>query len=136
MKAYLMDGYIVCTDQPVTGAQAEWELSGIEAELVNAGAAVRYENGAFIITPAKPVIEDATIISNVLTKRAFLSRLTPEEFATIKGAAAQNATVDYYWQLFMVSEEIDLMFPYTIAGVNMMEQAGLLANGRATEILS
>jgi len=135
MKAYLMDGYIVCTDQPVTGAQAEWELSGTEAELVNAGAAVRYENGAFIITPAKPVIEDATIISNVLTKRAFLSRLTPEEFATIKGAAAQNATVDY-WQLFMVSEEIDLMFPDTIAGITMMEQGGLLATGRAAEILS
>jgi len=135
MKAYLMDGYIVCTDQPVTGAQAEWELSGIEAELVNAGASVRYEGGAFIITPAKPVIEELAT-SNIITKRAFLSRLTPEEFATIKGAAAQNAIVDYYWQMFMVSEEIDLLFPDTISGITMMEQAGLLATGRAAEILS
>jgi len=134
MKAYLMDGYIVCTDQPVTGAQAEWELSGIEAELVNAGASVRYEGGAFIITPAKPVIEE--VVSKVITKRAFLARITPEEYATIKAAASQNAIVDYYWQMFMVSEEITLDFPDTVSGITMMEQVGLLAAGRATEILS
>jgi len=134
MKAYLMDGYIVCTTEPVTGASAEWELSGVEAELVNAGASVRYEEGKFIITPAPPIIE-VPPETNVITKRAFLKRLTPEEFATIKGAASQNATVDYYWQMFMLSEEIDLLFEDTINGLNMMEQAGLLAAGRAAEIL-
>jgi len=143
MKAYLMDGYIVCGEEPVEGALFELELSQIEAELINAGANIRYASGAFIITPAKPIIEDAIIVSPVeevnprtITKRAFLARITPEEYAAIKTAAAQNAILDYFWQMFMVSEDITLDFPDTIAGINMMEQAGLIAAGRAVEILS
>jgi len=96
---------------------------------------VRYEAGRFIITPAPPEIE-VIPETNIITKRAFLKRITPEEFAMIKGAASQNATADYYWQMFMLSEEIDLLFEDTIGGLQMMESAGLLAAGRAAEILS
>ena len=39
----------------------------------------------------------------VLSKKEFLKRLTPAEYAGIKAAAASNSTVDFYWRLFMTS---------------------------------
>lgn len=72
----------------------------------------------------------------ILTKRQFLGRVTPEEYGNIKAAALVNAQVDYFWQMFTISDEIDLDFPDTVYGLNMLEQAGLLGSGRAAEILS
>lgn len=71
-----------------------------------------------------------------VSKREFVKRFTPTEYATIKAAAAQNATLDYYWQMFMLAEFITLSDQDTIAGVTMLEQAGLLGEGRAAEILA
>lgn len=73
---------------------------------------------------------------NNLSKREFLKRLTAQEYSVIKAAAASNGIIDYYWQLFMVAEHIDLNDPDTIAGINTLEQLGLIAVGRATEILT
>lgn len=72
----------------------------------------------------------------VMTKREFIKRFTVEEYAAIKAAAAQNAALDYYWQMFMLAEEIDSGNSDTIAGVTMLEQAGLIGEGRAQEILN
>lgn len=74
--------------------------------------------------------------TRVITKRQFLGRITPDEYSNIKIAASMNAQVDYFWQMFTISDEIDLDFPDTIYGLNMLEQAGLLSSGRASEILS
>ena len=75
--------------------------------------------------------------SNVqLTKRMFIKRFTATEYSTIKTAAAANSTLDYYWQLFMLADYIDLTDPDTISGVSMLETVGLLAPGRAQEILN
>jgi hypothetical protein len=71
-----------------------------------------------------------------ITKRAFIKRFTVVEYATIKTAAEQNPTLDYYWQLFMLAEYIDLGDLDTIQGVHMLEQVGLLGTGRAQEILN
>lgn len=76
------------------------------------------------------------VSSVMLTKREFIKRLSVEEYAAIKAAAAANAQLDYYWQMFMLAEEINLGDPDTIAGVNMLEQAGLIGTGRAQEILN
>lgn len=70
-----------------------------------------------------------------LTKRAFIKRLTVDEYTAIKTAAEATPTLDYYWQLFMLAEFIDLDDPDTVAGVTLLEQAGLIAAGRAAEIL-
>jgi hypothetical protein len=134
MKVYKFPTHLTATTEELTGYEAVWTLSDVEAELLSAGGTLAYVNGALKITPAPVVVVEET--TNIITKRAFLKRITPEEFATIKGAAAVNATVDYYWQMFMLSEEVDLNFPDTIGGITMMEQAGLLATGRAAEILS
>lgn len=71
-----------------------------------------------------------------LSKREFIRKFTVQEFATIRQAAAVNPTLDYFWQLFMLAEFIDLADADTINGVRMLEQAGLIATGRSTEILN
>jgi len=74
--------------------------------------------------------------SVALTKREFIKRLTATEYAAIKSAAAANAELDYYWQMFMLAKSVSLTDPDTIAGVQMLEGIGLLAAGRAAEILA
>ena len=70
------------------------------------------------------------------TKKEFLLKFTPAEYAAIAAATKVNATLDYYWQLFMVAENVLKTDPATIAGINALESAKLLATGRAAEILS
>ena len=70
------------------------------------------------------------------TKKEFLLKFTPAEYAAIKSTAAANATLDYYWSLFTVADFVDKTDEATIAGINLLETAGLIATGRATEILS
>jgi len=135
MKVYLKEGNLYWLDEPLADAEAEWELTQVQEELLRNDGTASLVDGRLVITPHAAETAEP-VEGKIITKRAFLSRLTPEEFATIKMAASQSATVDYFWQLFMVSEEIDLAFPDTIAGITMMEQAGLLATGRAAEILS
>lgn len=81
------------------------------------------------------VLDFYTKPDTALTKLKFIKRFTAMEYATIKGAAANNATLDYYWQMLMLAEEVRLDDPDTMAGVTMLEQVGLLAPGRAAEIL-
>lgn len=71
-----------------------------------------------------------------ITKREFIKRFQVGEYATIKQVATQNATLDFYWQQFMLAENIDLDNADTVAGVQMLEAAGLIAAGRAAEILA
>lgn len=71
-----------------------------------------------------------------LSKREFMKRLTPEEYATIKAAAAANSQIEYFWQMFMLSEQIVMTHPDTAAGLEMLEAVGLLAPGRAAEIMA
>lgn len=73
---------------------------------------------------------------NILTKSEFLKKFTPQEYTQIKSASTTNSEVDYYWQIFMVSTDIDITDSYTITGVNLFEQLGLIAAGRAAEILN
>lgn len=72
----------------------------------------------------------------VLTKRGFIKRFTVEEYAAIKAMAAANSTVDYYWQMFLLADEISTADSDTINGLNLLEQIGLLQAGRAQEILN
>lgn len=134
MKVYLKEGNIYWLEEPLDGAEAEWSLTEIQEDLLRNDGTASLVDGRVVIIPhaAETLVEQR---GNIITKREFLSRISPEEYATIKAAASQNAMMDYYWQLFMVSEEIDLSFPDTISGITMMEQAGIIAAGRAAEIL-
>lgn len=95
-----------------------------------AGPGWKYENGVFI-APDEP-----EAVVTPWTKKEFLLKFTPSEYAAIAAATKSNSTLDYYWQLFMVAENVLKTDPATIAGINDLESAGLLAPGRAEEILS
>lgn len=83
-----------------------------------------WENGEFTLLPKR-----------ILTKKEFLKRLTPVEYVTIKTAALQNPYLDYYWQLFMLAEHIDLADFDTVQGIYLLAQAGLIQPERPAEIL-
>lgn len=92
--------------------------------------------------PPAPVSLDATRI----TKLAFRNRFTATEKAMLEMAALddpaaampdrmQAATIRAYLADVAAATFIDLSRPDTRAGVQTLEAAGLLAEGRATDIL-
>jgi hypothetical protein len=84
-----------------------------------------------IFTPAPIVTVDTRI-----TKLAFKQRLTQAERIAIRQAAAANAQVFDFQDLVDSATFIDLSRQDTIEGVTTLEAAGLLAEGRAAEILT
>jgi hypothetical protein len=75
-------------------------------------------------------------IKNALTKYQFMSRFTATERITLEQASTQSPELADWITLFKLTEEINLGDPNTIAGVQMLEQAGIIGVGRANEILS
>lgn len=88
--------------------------------------------GDYTLLPDAP----APVVTPPISKRAFLKKFTPTEYATIKTAAAANPVLDWYWQQFLLAEFISMTDPDTIGGIQMLEAAGLIAVGRSAEILS
>lgn len=85
-------------------------------------------NPSTLVFEPKPV--------RLLSHLDFLDRLTAQEYATIKAACAANVTLDFEWQKFFSAQWIDLDDARTIYGIQMLESVGLIATGRAAEILA
>lgn len=82
---------------------------------------------------------DALVKAYVVTtvsRLAFMQRFTADERVAIRTAAQSSPAVQDYLELLNVSEEIDLTHALTVAGVQQLEAGGLLAVGRAAEILA
>ena len=91
-------------------------------------------------TPA-PVINpdgsiEGAIVGRTLTKLEYLRRFTDKERIAIRAAAEQNAALADYLQLMEAAQDINTGDADTIAAVTMLAQAGLIAAGRAQEILN
>lgn len=71
-----------------------------------------------------------------LSKREFRNQFTFAEKQAIYTAAESNVDVRIFLDDLMAVDFVDLDFPDTMAAVNSLEVAGLLASGRASEILS
>ena len=71
-----------------------------------------------------------------ISKLIFMKRFTAAEYKAIKNAAATNGDVDFFWQKFLTAQDIVLSDPELIVGLNTLEQFGILAPGRAAEILA
>lgn len=89
----------------------------------------RYEDGRLYI-PEEPVV----VVP--LTKLAFIDRFTDAELLAIRTAAKTVPEVELWLWRFERAEDIDLSDQRTISGVQGLETAGLLAEGRAAEILA
>lgn len=83
--------------------------------------------------PDEPTVEPS---QRTLTKLEYLRLFTQEERITIRTVAKTNAVLEDYLDMLDIAEEINLDDPDTIAAVMMLEGAGLLAEGRASEVLS
>lgn len=95
-------------------------------QLVSVGD--KYLDGEFI----RPNV----ILPKVITKLAFKQRLTQAERIAIRAAASSNPIVFDFLDILDSATFVDLQRADTIDGINAMEVAGLLAVGRATEILN
>lgn len=75
-------------------------------------------------------------VQRVITKLEYLRRFTTTERVAIRAAAAANPVLDDYLKLMELAQEINLDDQDTVSAVNMLEQAGLIALGRAAEVLA
>lgn len=80
------------------------------------------------------IVEVAPV--RTITKLEYLRRFAVDERIAIRAAAAQNAILADYLQLLELAQDINLDDADTVAAVQMLEQAGLIAPGRAAEILA
>ena len=69
------------------------------------------------------------------TRLEFFDRFTDTEQVAIYDAAKLVTQVQIWLDKFKLASDIDVTDPRTIAGINALEAAGLLAAGRAAEIL-
>ena len=105
--------------------------SAAQAQEVNGFDLVDYDHAEW--TPDAPVVAPT---SHTLTKLEYLRRFTDKERIAIRAAAEQNAVLADYLQLMELAQDINTGDADTIAAVTMLEQAGLIAAGRAQEILN
>ena len=75
-------------------------------------------------------------VPRTITKLEYLRRFTPKERIAIRDAAEQIAVLADYLKLMELAQEINLDDPDTVAAVQMLEQSGLIAAGRAAEVLA
>ena len=71
-----------------------------------------------------------------LSKLEFLDRFTDAELIVIREAAKASPELDLWLWRFDRADFIDVTDPRTAEGLRSMEAAGLLAEGRAAEILA
>ena len=84
-----------------------------------------------VVEGASPVLTAATRI----TQLAFRNRFTPAEKVALYTAAKTNVDIQIYLDDVAAATFIDLQRADTRAAVQGLEAAGLLAPGRALEIL-
>ncbi|WP_010465883.1 hypothetical protein [Acidovorax radicis] len=72
----------------------------------------------------------------LLTHERFIQRFTPAEWEAMTAAARANAAMDAWMRRFTLATFVSLDDPATAAGVRALELAGILAAGRADEILT
>lgn len=80
--------------------------------------------------------QSASIRTTILSKLEFMNRFTDLELAGIYTAAKSSVAVEIWLEKFKLASEINLDDPRTVAGIQALEDGGLLAAGRAAEILA
>lgn len=119
------------------------KADGVEVYRYQSDAPVEWNGMAFdthdhtlapVINPDDSI--EGAIVGRTLTKLEYLRRFTVEERVAIRAAAEQNAVLADYLQLMELAQDINTSDADTVAAVTMLEQAGLIAVGRAQEILN
>lgn len=72
----------------------------------------------------------------IITKLALRNRFTYSEKIALQTALASSIPLQVWFADYEVSTFVDLARPDTIAGITYLETAGLIASGRASQILN
>ena len=80
-------------------------------------------------------IDVAVAAPRRLTHKGFSDRFTDAEMQAILAAAEANAALKTWWEKFKLARDINLDDPATQGGVQALEIAGLIGEGRAAEVL-
>ena len=116
---------------------------GVEVYRYQSDAPVEWHGMAFdthdhtlapVINPDGSI--EGVVVGRTLTKLEYLRRFTDKERIAIRAAAEQNAALADYLQLMEAAQDINTGDEDTVAAVTMLEQVGLIAAGRAQEILN
>lgn len=87
-----------------------------------------------------PQPEVVDVVVREVSGVAYLRRFSQAERIAIRAAASQSAVLDDYLKLLDATIQqggiVNLDDEDTVAAVNLLEQAGLIADGRAVEILA
>ena len=86
-------------------------------------------------TVIRELMRDPLPVKALPTKLEFFDRFTDAEQVAIYDAAKTVTQVQIWLDKFKLASDIDVTDPRTIAGIQALEAAGLLAAGRAAEIL-
>jgi hypothetical protein len=141
MKLYIKDNNIYWLDEPLADADAEQEINAVQEEILRNGGTAEWRDGVIKIIPKAAEIAEK-IQSIGLTKLEFMQRFTDTELATLYTVAKTNVAVEVWFAKFNATTPDDNGYSIylddqrTIDSVYMLEQAGLLAIGRAVEVLS
>jgi len=124
-----LDGIVVIGIKELA---AEIEAPGhVEIDHLNESLiGMMYEGGEFVPAPQEP--EQITQISRL----DFMDRFTDTELAGVFAAAKASPAVEVWVEKVKAASSIDLTDPRTVSGVQALETAGLIAEGRADEILA
>ena len=80
--------------------------------------------------------EAGVAAARTLTGLQYMTRFTQAELETIYGLADVNLSVRVWVKMFERADVVDLDDARTVTGLQRLEAAGILAAGRAAEILS
>lgn len=116
------------------------EIASIFVEVpedTKVGDSVDSEGNWTKFIPPDPVVPDPVPDPKVpLTKLEYMNRFTDAELEGIYTAAKSTIAIEIWLEKFKLATDINLEDARTIAGVQALEAAGLLAVGRAAEILA
>lgn len=80
-------------------------------------------------------IDVAVAAPRRLTHKGFSDSFTDAEMQAILAACQANAALNAWWEKFKLARDINLDDPATQGGVQALEIAGLIGEGRAAEVL-
>lgn len=115
-----------------------FDTHGIVENVIEAEAgfmAAQYPEGNYRQAEAQHESAPAAAAHRLVTVGAFKSRLSADERKAIRALARLDADVEDYMDILDSSRYVDLDDPRTRGGLQLMEAAGVLAPGRALEIL-
>lgn len=131
IKNGTVENLIEVTGETRASIRAHFEALGyICVNDAAAGPGYTWDGSAFSSAPAQ------TSRVTTMSTLDFLSRFTPAERASIRAAAQSIPLVDDFLFLLQMAGGVDVTDSRTTTGVTALEAGGLLAAGRAAEILA